>query len=340
MDDVSQESARIAIVQSLHGSSSCRTLAFNSAGDNLYSGGGDGSLHGIDSQRGDVVWTVVHAHSSSVNRVSTCLSDALGPWAILSGDENGEIRLWDARQGNAQRAAMASLTAHTDFVADMMALDAKHVVSVGGDGRLAQFNLRKSGGLKLAAQSEEEDTEFLSLVGIKSGKKIVVGTQEGPLVVFSKGKYSNPSDSYPGHPLSVDCLLKVNEDVVLTGSSDGIIRIVQMFPHKVLGVVGYHDDFPVERMSWSHDRDFIATCSHDNLVRFWDLRFLKDLDQDMDGVDMERNNRDSDGGDRMDEEAEHGGGDDDGDDDDDEHVQVIDRVKGGQKASRFFEGLG
>jgi len=279
-DDISVESARVAVVQKMHASTSCRTIAFNSTGRNLFSGGANGSLHGVDASRGDVVWTVKQAHPSSVNRVSTCLSDSVGPWALLSGDENGEICLWDARVGAASRSAATSVNAHTDFVADMVALDDKRVVSVGGDGRLSQVDLRKTGGLKVTVQSEEAETELLSVVSVKEGKKLVVGTQEGPLLVFSQGKLAAPTDSFPGHPNSVDALLKYDEDVVLTGSSDGIIRIVQLFPHKIKGVIGFHDDFPVERLTWSHDREFIASCSHDNLVRFWDMRFLASLEGD------------------------------------------------------------
>ena len=53
---------------------------------------------------------------------------------------------------------------------------------------------------------------------------------------------------YPGHPESVDCMLKIDESTLLTGSSDGLIRVVSIQPNKILGVVGDHDDFPVEGM--------------------------------------------------------------------------------------------
>jgi len=35
---------------------------------------------------------------------------------------------------------------------------------------------------------------------------------------------------------------------ILTGSSDGLIRLCSIFPNKLLGVIGSHDDFPVESM--------------------------------------------------------------------------------------------
>ncbi|CAM9940597.1 unnamed protein product, partial [Choristocarpus tenellus] len=56
-----------------------------------------------------------------------------------------------------------------------------------------------------------------------------------------------------GHPHSVDTLLKLDEDTVLTGSSDGIIRwvVVSLQPDKFLGLLGDHEDFPVESIEVS-----------------------------------------------------------------------------------------
>lgn len=38
----------------------------------------------------------------------------------------------------------------------------------------------------------------------------------------------------------MDALLKYDEDTVLTGSSDGLIRVVSLQPNKMLGVLGEH----------------------------------------------------------------------------------------------------
>jgi len=46
----------------------------------------------------------------------------------------------------------------------------------------------------------------------------------------------------------VDCLWKVDESTVVTSSSNGLVRVVSIQPNKVLGVLGDHDDFPVEGM--------------------------------------------------------------------------------------------
>ncbi len=57
-----------------------------------------------------------------------------------------------------------------------------------------------------------------------------------------------------GHPSSVDALVAFDEDTVLTGSQDGLIRVISILPNRMLGVVGEHGDFPVEALALSHDR--------------------------------------------------------------------------------------
>lgn len=40
-------------------------------------------------------------------------------------------------------------------------------------------------------------------------------------------------------------------------------------------MVGEHDEFPIENLSLSHDKIFLASCSHDQTVKFWKVDNLK-----------------------------------------------------------------
>jgi hypothetical protein len=39
-------------------------------------------------------------------------------------------------------------------------------------------------------------------------------------------------DRIPGHPASVDALVAMTDDVIATGSEDGMIRVMQILPNK------------------------------------------------------------------------------------------------------------
>lgn len=82
--------------------------------------------------------------------------------------------------------------------------------------------------------------------------------------------------SCAGHPSSVDALVKYDSDTVITGSSDGIIRVVSILPNRMLGVLGGAEDLPIERLALSHDRARLASVSHESCLRLWDLSQLAD----------------------------------------------------------------
>ncbi|KAL3826357.1 hypothetical protein ACHAXA_003681 [Cyclostephanos tholiformis] len=132
------------------------------------------------------------------------------------------------------------------------------------------------------ARSDNQEDELLSVLPMKRSKRVLCGTQGGTLCLFSYGRWSDISDRYPGHPQSIDALLKVDEDTVLTGSSDGLVRAVQILPNMLLGVLGSHDGFPVEDMKWSNGRKMVGSISHDEYIRLWDASLLNDDDEEDD----------------------------------------------------------
>jgi hypothetical protein len=83
-------------------------------------------------------------------------------------------------------------------------------------------------------------------------------------------------DRILGHPSSIDAMVKLDEDTILTGASDGLIRVMQLYPTKVLGIVGEHPEFPIERMAADRTGRVLGTCSHDNTVKLWDIGYLRD----------------------------------------------------------------
>ena len=101
-------------------------------------------------------------------------------------------------------------------------------------------------------------------------------------------------DRFPGHPASVDTLVVIDDDTIITGASDGLLRIVQIQPNKLLGVVGEHEDFPIERIALDRTHRLLGSCSHDLTVKFWDISYLYDEDEkDSEGSDD--NNSDDEG---------------------------------------------
>ena len=224
------------------------------------------SLCALDTV-GKVSWRAPSAHGAPVN----CLK-AGPPRVFVSGDDDGVLKVWDVRQ--AQTPAL-SLDCHQDFVSDIAFNEGyTRAITAGGDGTICAINLRAG---KIQKKSELLEDEQLSVAVLKSGKKVVTGTQTGVLNIWSWGKWEDVSDRFPGHPQSVQSIVKFDEDTLLTGSSDGIIRIVAVHPNKLLGMVGEHEeDFPIEKLCLTRDRRVVSSISHDNCVRLWSVAHLQE----------------------------------------------------------------
>ena len=225
----------------------------------------------------------------------------------MSGDEEGGIKLWDSRlTGRYSSCVMAWEGEHTDYISSLAhSHDGTTLLASSADCTLSAIDLRKATQVQKKKESmrrsDDQEDELLSLAVLKHGKKVVCGTQQGVLNVWSWGTWGDISDRFPGHPASIDSMLKVDEDTVLTGSADGVIRLVQIHPDKLVGVLGEHDGYPVETMAFNSKRSVLGSVSHDNLIRLWDSSILledndddedeDDDDNDGDGIDGSHQNK-------------------------------------------------
>ena len=53
-------------------------------------------------------------------------------------------------------------------------------------------------------------------------------------------------------------------------------RAVGILPNRFLGVVGEHGEFPIEQIALSPDRNILASCSHDQKIKFWNVGHFRE----------------------------------------------------------------
>ncbi len=317
-----------------------RSVRFDGTGRVLLSTGTDMSLVVLDAGTLQQVHRNPRIHGKAVSAMA-----CFDTHTLATGDEDGVVKLWDLRQ---QRET-CMFHDNEDFISDFAwHPDRKRLLATGGDGYLSVFNPRAG---KLDARSDNMDDELLSVRWIKGGKFAVVGTQEGVLNFWKvrregvfcgylvcadcnlkNGDWGNICTRFPGHPESVDALQVIEEDTIVTGSSDGMLRVVSVMPNKLLGLIGEHGDFPIEAIGMSYNKSLLASASHDNLIKFWNIDYLFDEDGD--------DEQDGEGGARepvpMDEGEDHEA---------DNRGKRVDRggepelSKNKQKKQEFFSGL-
>ncbi|RKO93774.1 WD40-repeat-containing domain protein, partial [Blyttiomyces helicus] len=279
----------------------------------LYTVSKDMSLAVVDTETGKVILKKPKAHSEPLNALLT-----INEQMVATGDEGGCVKVWDTRH----RKVVMKYHENVDFIADMCFVAGKRtLLAASGDGCLSIFDIRKK---KPVAVSANQDDELLSIEIVRNSTRAVVGTQSGTLLFFTWGDWGDCTDRFPGHPSSIDSLAGLDDTTVLTASSDGIIRAISVFPHRLVGVLGDHEDLPVECIRISGDRNWVGSCSHDQTVRFWDL---SGLDEAGDGSDEEEN-----------EKPEAAKDSDDDSDDSDNSVEAKEKKR--KKRKKAKRGIG
>ncbi|KAK8463736.1 hypothetical protein PHAVU_011G028501 [Phaseolus vulgaris] len=98
---------------------------------------------------------------------------------------------------------------------------------------------------------------------MKNGRKVVCSSQTGIIMLYSWGCFKDCSDRFiDPSSNSIDAMLKVDEDRII-GSENGIIKIIQP--------IAEHSDCPIECLAFSHDRKFLGSIAHDQMLKLWDL---------------------------------------------------------------------
>lgn len=210
---------------------------------------------------------------------------------FVNGKDDGRIQLFDIRKYD---KPFYEVKEAIDYISDLCITDDKNsLYYTSGDGTLSLINLKRN---KHEFRIDLDD-ELLSVTIVKNNTKLLLGTQEGNIEIFNIGEWEETFNRFTGHPDCVDTMLKVDEDTILTGSSDGMMRVISILPNKFLGVLGGHDDFPIHTMKWSGNRQFIASASVD-CVRLWNAKILTEEDDDSDNEIEEKetneNDKDSD----------------------------------------------
>jgi WD40 repeat protein len=142
---------------------------------------------------------------------------------------------------------------------------------------LGVFDLRKKA---LYAMSDHFEEDLTAVCIQKEGKKVVASTSEGVMNVFSWDWFGDCNDRIVGHPGCIDTMISYDDDIVITGCEDGLIRAVSVLPNKIIAILGDPLDpseevFHIQRVSLSHDKKLLASCTLDDMVKMIDVSTLE-----------------------------------------------------------------
>ncbi|EZA46839.1 WD repeat-containing protein 55 homolog [Ooceraea biroi] len=247
----------------------CRDVEFSNDGRSLFSTGKDLCIAMTDMETEKLIRLYEKAHEQPIYSM-TIINENV----FATGDDDGVVKLWDLRRRETE--PVFSIKKVEDHISAMITnREAKYLVCASGDGCLTTINIPER---QMHVQSEEYDDEFTCLGLFKSERKLLSASNMGKMYVFNWGEFGLHSDEFPSATKkAINCMVPITENIVITGGEDGILRATSLFPHLQLGIVGQHN-FSVEVLDISNDGTLVASASHDNDIKFWNVQYFETLD--------------------------------------------------------------
>ncbi|NXJ84398.1 WDR55 protein, partial [Trogon melanurus] len=249
-----------------HHLKSCRDVVFSPDGQKLLTVSKDKSIHLLTVEEGRLETRFPKAHGSALNCVLP-----IDNHIFATGDDVGALKVWDLRKGD----AILEARQQEEYIS-AMAVDGngKILLTASGDGTLGVFNVKRR---RFELLSEPQNGDLTSVALLKRGRKVACGSSEGTVYLFNWDGFGAASDRFALRAESVDCMVPITDSIVCVGSMDGVIRAVNILPNRVLGCVGQHLGEPIEQLAVASDGRLLASCAHDQKVKFWDVSSLRGL---------------------------------------------------------------
>ena len=214
-----------------------------------------------------------------------------------SGDFKGNITLFDKRQ----KTPIKIFHEQSEEITDILFESEKpnFLLTSSIDSTLCVYDINK---LSLYALSDKLDEELNCMLSYKNGNHILCGSGEGNILIFNWDWFGDFKDMIKGHSDGIDDMAKFDENIFLTGTEDGIIRICTMYPKGIRGILkdknkGKENDVmkDVNKIKICGNKKNVITCSGMDCLRIFDIsqiefsKIYKPIDE-LDSQDEFENN--------------------------------------------------
>jgi len=228
----------------------------------LYSASLDNTIKAWDPFDMTCVSTLHEVHSEI-----SCLLYSSTNGFLISGNDDGSIRLWNPDSGST-----INLLEHTNTVCCLdVAVRGRMelLISAGFDGHVAIWDITK----RRYSMPQIENIfpahaphEILALRFNPINDTIITAGNDAQIRVWSIHNQSLQA-TLKGHTDSVTTLA-LDGNFLLSGSEDCTVRVWDMHANTLLQVIEAHDE-AIEQMLVVPENGFLVTCSMDRKVRVW-----------------------------------------------------------------------
>lgn len=221
---------------------SCRSLTFSIDGKYLYSAFKNNLITCYSSNSGDVISKTKAVFKSPVSVICAMITVLIcghddGSLSVYSIDTLTAISQIDGGEYNDYITGINMITSH---------YNGNYILYTTGGGLLAMLNVDT---VKIIKQAYER-AELNCVLSYEEESTCIVGDSQGKLHFYSYNtndliKISSLKCCIDG---SIECIVRISDDLICVGCSDGITRIVNRCTVRLVGTVGQKQKYDIDKL--------------------------------------------------------------------------------------------
>ncbi|KAJ8973266.1 hypothetical protein NQ317_017721, partial [Molorchus minor] len=222
----------------------CRDIEFSHDGNILFSTSKDKSIMLSSVESEQLIRFYEKSHDVPIYSL-TVIDENL----FSTGDDDGTVKIWDTREKDDR--PIYKTRKNEDYISGMVTNESKELlICSSGDGSLLTIDLRNR---KIFMQSEEYEEELTCLGLFRSETKLVSGSSKGKLFIYNWKEFGLHSDIFPGPKTAISALVPITENIL--------------------------HDLSIEHVDICSTGNFIASSSHNNDIKFWNIQYFEDFEK-------------------------------------------------------------
>jgi WD40 repeat protein len=249
--------------------SAITSVAFNSDGTRIVSGGSDKTLRLWDAKTGKPDGQPWKGHNGMV----TCVAFNQDGTRIISGDAEGTLYLWNAKTG---KPIGLPLKGHLDWITSVaFSLDGTRIVSGSWDRTLRLWDAHTGQPIGHPLKGHLDRVSSVAFSpDSPDGSHIVSGSDDTTLRLWNTD--TGKSDELKGHEKMVSSVAFSPDGTrIVSGSWDKTLRLWDAKSLQQIGppLEGHEDG--ISSVAFSRDGSRIVSGSYDKILRLWDANTHK-----------------------------------------------------------------
>eukprot|EP00164_Ancoracysta_twista_P003295 GFYU01004401.1.p1 GENE.GFYU01004401.1~~GFYU01004401.1.p1 ORF type:complete len:617 (-),score=197.08 GFYU01004401.1:136-1986(-) len=239
----------------------CRPTCIAFSGELVVTGWDDGRIRAYNADTGEFLWMIDNGHVAGVTAIAISNNQRF----IISGGEEGEVRVWEVRT----RELISHLKEHTLRVTCVLLFeDDMHALSCSRDRSLLAWDLRRE--KRLASMVQRMGAVYHAALSHDQTRVLSVG-QEKKITYWDIQEMQAIKYISPAHREEAICIaMSHNGDIYATGGTDQVVKLWDFVTGNLLSN-GVGHSGTVTSLAFSDDDRQLVSVGAEGNIFVWNV---------------------------------------------------------------------